>query len=370
MIIFQLIQKSQYRGAEMFASQLSTHLEKIGHQVILISIFPGDSEMPFQGAKIQLDRPLSKRFYDINGWKEFASLIKEYKPNIIQANAADTLKFAVFSKTIFKWSVPIVFRNANKIGDFINSTPKRLLNKFFMDRVAHVISVSGLCKEDFIETFNFERKCVTNVEIGINLKEVGKLPIDLEHIYKRGPVIVNVASLVREKNHKGLLNIFKKIAVVHPNVQLIIVGKGVLQPEIALLAEDLNITSQVHFLGSRNDVLEIVKQASAFVLPSHIEGLPGVILEAQYCQVPVVAYNVGGISEVLENGNTGYLVEKNDEIAFSEAVINILNSDTTEKSADLTDNAYQQVVTKFDNHKITQRFLEVYKNILALDNGK
>lgn len=363
MIIFQLIQKPQYRGAEMFASQLSSHLEKMGHQVILISLLPGDSVLPFEGVTIKMDRPLSKRFYDISGWRQFARLINQFKPDVIQANAADTLKFAVFSKSLFNWRVPIVFRNANKIGDFINSTPKRLLNKFFMDHVAHVISVSELCKEDFIETFNFERKSVINVEIGIDLKQVGELPVDLEHIYKRGPVIVNVASLVREKNHKGLLNIFKNITVLHPNVQLIIVGKGVLQPELALLAKELNITSQVHFLGSRNDVLEIVKQASAFVLPSHIEGLPGVILEAQYCKVPVVAYNVGGISEVLENGKTGYLVQKNNEIAFREAVTNILNRCSTEKLAGLTDNAYQQVVTKFDNHKIAQRFVDVYKNI-------
>ena len=98
MILFQIIQKPQKRGAEIFAAQLSEHFEKLGHTVILISLFEGVSELPFSGKKIQLNRPISKRWYDYVAWQQIARLVKEFKPDIIQCNAGDTLKFMILSK--------------------------------------------------------------------------------------------------------------------------------------------------------------------------------------------------------------------------------------------------------------------------------
>ena len=124
MKIIQLIQKPQLRGAEIFACQLSSHLQEMGNEVLVVTIFEGDSELPFSGKIIELNLKPKYRFFDLKGWKEFHRIIKEFKPDVIQANAADTLKFASSSKRIFKWSVPIIFRNANKMGDFINSSLK------------------------------------------------------------------------------------------------------------------------------------------------------------------------------------------------------------------------------------------------------
>ena len=108
MILFQIIQKPQKRGAEIFAAQLSEHLEKLGHTVILISLFEGVSELPFSGKKIQLNRPISKRWYDYEAWQQIARLVKEFKPDIIQCNAGDTLKFMILSKLFFGWKVPVI----------------------------------------------------------------------------------------------------------------------------------------------------------------------------------------------------------------------------------------------------------------------
>jgi L-malate glycosyltransferase len=153
--ILQLIQKPQLRGAEMFASQLSNQLVEAGHQVLLVSLLPGTSQLPFKSDHINLDRPLSKRFIDWQGWNQLAKEIKTFQPDVVQANAGDTLKFAVFSKLFFGWNTPIVFRNANKVSDFITSTPKLLFNKFLVSNVQHIISVSELCRQDFVKTYTY-----------------------------------------------------------------------------------------------------------------------------------------------------------------------------------------------------------------------
>ena len=131
-----------------------------------------------------------------------------------------------------------------------------------------------------------------------------------------GPFLLNVASFVPEKNHEGLLRIFSKLLVDFPSAQLLLIGEGKLKSSIETLAEELNLNNNLHFLGKRNDVLQIMPCCDMFLLPSLIEGLPGVILEAFATRLPVVAYNVGGIKEVVLDNETGYLIDKNNEIEF------------------------------------------------------
>jgi len=76
MTILQLIQKPQLRGAEMFATQLSNELTELGHEVMVVALFPGASELPCKGTFIRLDRPIGKRWFDYEGWKALANLIK------------------------------------------------------------------------------------------------------------------------------------------------------------------------------------------------------------------------------------------------------------------------------------------------------
>ena len=358
-----MIQKPQLRGAEIFACQLSNHLLDRGHDVMVVNIFPGDSKLPFKGEVKYLNRPSSKRLFDYVGWKKIDEIIKDFKPAIIQANAADTLKFAVSSKLLFKWDSKIIFRNANKMGDFINSQMKWHLNNFYINRVDQVISVSKECEKDFIKTFDYPQSLINTVEIGVEETAIEVVPHDLKNIFQRGPVVAHIGGFVPEKNHEGLIRIFSRIKEKYPNIQLFLLGKGKLENHIKDIVRKLELNNDVHFLGHRSDVLEILKNSQAFLLPSFIEGLPGVILEAMYCRTPVIAYNVGGISEVVKSGETGWLIQKGDEDDFVQASLNVLNS-SLEKEARII--AAKTLIHKsFLNSKIAERFEATYKKVIA-----
>lgn len=361
--IIQILQKPQLRGAEIFACQLSEHLRKQGHEVLLVSIFKGDADLPFYGKMIHLGRPLTKRLYDRKAWKEFSLVVQRFKPDIIQANAADTLKFAVSSKLWYRWNFPIVFRNANKMGDFIDSKLKWYLNKFYLSKVSYVISVSNECRKDFKRTFNFPSENLCTIEIGVENKHTGYIPRDLEKIFQKGRVLTHIGGFVPEKNHKSLLNIFKGIAKDFPDLQLLLIGKGRLQEEMKAFSGELGIAGQVHFLNYRKDVLNILSHSSALVMPSLIEGLPAVILEAMYCSTPVVANNVGGVGEVIINGETGWLVEKGDDAGFTAGLKEVLKNG--EESRKRAGKAKRLVYRKFLNQQIASRFAEVYRGILG-----
>jgi glycosyltransferase involved in cell wall biosynthesis len=99
-----------------------------------------------------------------------------------------------------------------------------------------------------------------------------------------------------------------------------------------------------------------------FLLPSLIEGLPGVILEAFATRLPVVSYNVGGIKEVVLDKETGFLIDKNNEIDFLKAINNCLSSDNDL----IKNNAYELVSKNYSNEAIAYKFLEFYKKYLNI----
>jgi hypothetical protein len=131
MRILYLIQKPQLRGAEIFASQLASHLQSDGHSVVMVCLFSGEAQLPFSGKIIHLNSKAKMRFCDLKAWKKLAQIINEERPDIIQANAGDTLKYTVFSKLLFRWKQPIVFRNASMISLYIHSRLIKWWNSFF-----------------------------------------------------------------------------------------------------------------------------------------------------------------------------------------------------------------------------------------------
>lgn len=328
----------------------------------MVCLAEGSAELPFKGKLLNLNRPLNKRFFDLTGWKQLASVIHEHQPDIVQANAGDTLKFAVLSKLFSQWSTPIIFRNANKVSDFIDSKVKGYFNKFLVKQVAHVISVSELCRLDFLKIYGVSEDKVTTIPIGIEIKKWDHhLPADLKSFLAEGKILVNVASFVPEKNHFGLVRIVKRLVDEGVNIKLLMIGDGRLRNEIQAMITELKVEKHIRLTGYRTDVLSLMANAHVFVLPSLIEGLPAVILEAMYVRTPVVAYDVGGISEVIKDGETGWLVKAGDEGAFVEAINQTIDNDTHKSTLE---KAYNLVVNNYENQKIASRFITTYTTIL------
>jgi L-malate glycosyltransferase len=368
MKIFQVIQRPQLRGAETFACQLGNHLIRSGDDCIIVSVLQGGVRPDFNGRWIALDRDAKLKKFDFRAWKKFADLVHREKPDLIQANASDTLKFVVFSKVFFGWKTRVVYRNANKISDFIDSKLKYLFNKFLVDRVDFVISVSEMCRKDFIETFSYSASRISVGTIGIEPRSVGKVPDDLDHIYRRGRVCVNIGGMVPEKNQKALLKMFNVLLTNDPTLQLIILGEGKLKAQLVDYAAQLSISDNVHIPGHRKDVLEILGGASVFLLPSLIEGLPASILEAQYCRVPVVTYGVGGIGEIIHHEVTGWLIRKNDEESFIEAVEKVLDEKNSAHVNDIREKAFQMVMSDYKNESVARNFRQLYEKVIGTAN--
>lgn len=357
MKIFQIIQKPQARGAELFACQLSEKLLGLGHDVILISIFEGDFDLPFSGRKVHLARKIKNRFWDFKAWKSLALIIRQEKPDIIQANAADTLKFSIFSKLLFDWKQPVIFRNASMMSAYFSGFWVKKFNQFLINRTRGVVSVSKASQQDLLDGLNPMGPILEVIPIGIASSAVSvKLPPN------PWPELVHIGGFSFEKNHFGLLSIFERLLQDFPQATLSLIGEGPLEHRVRENLIHKSWKNQVRFLGALANPFSALSAYSILVLPSVIEGLPAVILEAFREGILVVAYGVGGIPEILKNGETGWVVEKGNETKFLESLKQLILASDNEKE-EIRMNSKAFFLENFQLDSIASQFSSFYSKV-------
>src|SRR5581483_7904140 len=138
------------------------------------------------------------------------------------------------------------------------------------------------------------------------------------------PVVVSVANLHPLKDHDTLLRAVSILRDRIPDVLVLLVGEGPRRPDLEGLTAGLGLTGHVRLLGRRNDALELVAAADLFALSSHSEGLPVAAMEALALGVPVVASDVGGVREAVEDGVSGVLVPPRSPLRFADGMWRIL----------------------------------------------
>ncbi|MCI0333230.1 MAG: glycosyltransferase [Planctomycetes bacterium] len=144
-------------------------------------------------------------------------------------------------------------------------------------------------------------------------------------IDERAPVVGIVAALRPEKNHELFLEMARRVVRQLPEARFLVVGDGLRRDALEQRAREMNLTSNVSFLGSRGDVPRLLAAMDVFALTSHVEANPISILEAMSVGRPVVATNVGSIHEAVIEGETGHLVPPGDASQLAERVLSLLN---------------------------------------------
>ena len=134
--------------------------------------------------------------------------------------------------------------------------------------------------------------------------------------------ILSIVRMVPEKGLSFLLNALRMLTERHYDLELSLAGDGPSKPYLQTLAQELGIHNRVHFLGflDEDQIARELALSDIFVLPSFVEGVPVSAMEAMATGVPVVATNVGGTSELVEDGRTGLLVRPADSEALASAI--------------------------------------------------
>jgi glycosyltransferase involved in cell wall biosynthesis len=169
----------------------------------------------------------------------------------------------------------------------------------------------------------------------------------------------------RLNDQKGVEHLLYALASMKTPATLDIVGDGPKRESLKLLAEQLGIAPRIRWLGqlSQSELPRIYQRAAAVVLPSVDEGLGLVAVEALLCETPVVAFDSGGLRDVIQNEKTGLLVKPGDRAALAAALDDLLARDGRGSQLGKAGRLY--ALSAFAPESAARRYAEIYRQVLG-----
>jgi glycosyltransferase involved in cell wall biosynthesis len=143
---------------------------------------------------------------------------------------------------------------------------------------------------------------------------------------KNAPIIIHVGRFHEQKNHTGLLSIFRQVRDKLPEAKLLLVGDGPTRPAIEHEVNLSGLADHIRFLGLRRDVPFLMAHSNLFLLPSFFEGFGLVALEANAARLPVIGSQIDGLREAVLNGETALLFRVENIAGMAEATIHLLQN--------------------------------------------
>jgi glycosyltransferase involved in cell wall biosynthesis len=201
------------------------------------------------------------------------------------------------------------------------------------------------------------------VHNGIELVPDGAVDGRIAELARQGPVLCALTQLRPGKGLETLIQSLPDVLDRHPRLQVAIGGEGPDRERLHAAARAAGVAAAVHFLGPTADPASILRGADVFVHPSWAEAFPYVVLEAMSMGLPVLASDVGGISEALVDGESGLLVPSGDDRALRDALLHMLG-DTAVRSR-MGAAAKRRVQARFTRTAMIDRLVAVYDEVLS-----
>lgn len=223
--------------------------------------------------------------------------------------------------------------------------------RFVLGNADAIIAVSRFLKEEAVK-LGIQDKKVRVIYAGVAKGEkINDAPA--------GKRVVFVGSLVRQKGVDVLLRAFKKVSAKHGDAELLVAGDGEERRGLEKMSRELGV--KMTLLGYEN-LKKVLAESAVLVLPSRAEGFGLVLLEAMSAGVPVVATNVGGIPEIIENEKNGLLVEKEDAAALAGAIVRVLEDEKLRNKLILEG---RKTAEKFSWTRMADEIDSLYREISA-----
>jgi glycosyltransferase involved in cell wall biosynthesis len=320
-------------GAEMVILRLAESLSRRGHRII--GVGPDEATQPNRGS---------------NGWLrgKFADAGFEWR-TYRKRRPVDPLCVRQLADILREARVDVVHSHEFAMAVYGTAATR-------LAHLRHVISMHGNAKEGakwkarvaLRWAFARSQAIAVSEMTRVHLEEVLALPPGRVQVIQNGVperegdrrrgrgvigagddeiVVLAVGTLIPRKNHELLLRALAALGVEDiPSWRLAVAGNGGEQPRLEALVEELGLGGRVKFLGPRDDVDDLLAASDIFAMPSNWEGLPLAMLEAMFAGKPIIASEVGGIPEAINNGVEGLLFPPQDKDKLADALRALLTN--------------------------------------------
>jgi glycosyltransferase involved in cell wall biosynthesis len=296
-----------------------------------------------------------------------ASLLRRQRADLVHAHQYTPFFYALTSRYLGR-RVPVLF---TEHGRHFPDYPRRkriFANRLLIGPRDQVVGVGQAVRQALIRNEGIPASRVGVIYNGIELAPAGNGNSDRLTVRKEMGVgandlaLIQVARLDYLKDHATALRTLERVVQVHPEARLVLVGEG---PELGKIQEEMRqrkLQTQVRLLGLRSDVSRLLRAADLFLLTSISEGIPLTVIEAMSAGLPVVATNVGGVSEVVEDGQSGLLAPSGDDGALAEKVLQLARDKDLHQR--MGQSGRQRARDLFSESKMHDGYFQLYQGML------
>jgi glycosyltransferase involved in cell wall biosynthesis len=382
--VLRVIARLNVGGPALHVSQLAAQLDKRGYETTLVAGRVGEGEGSMEWLAEQLgvhavfvpalQREISPAA-DLPAVLELRRLIRKVRPDVLHTHTAKAGAVGRMAAAISGKARPRVvvhtFHGHVLRGYFSpwKALFFRQLERALARRSDALIAVSPEVRDDLVRLGVAPAEKIAVIRLGLDLEQrTGAAPAARAEtrralgIAEDSFVVAWLGRMTEIKRTDDLIRAFARLRETR-SAELLLVGDGPLRPKLEALAAELGIASTCHFVGYQEDVGSYLAAADTVALTSANEGTPVTLIEALAAERPVVSTDVGGVRDVVDDNESGFVVEPGDIAAIADALGRLADDPSLRARMGATGRA--KVVERYSVPRLVDDIDALYRRLLA-----
>jgi N-acetyl-alpha-D-glucosaminyl L-malate synthase BshA len=363
-----------YGGSGIVGSELGRELAARGHNVHFISstlptrLTELNERVHFHEVEMMSYPLFEHQPYDLALATKMATVARAEKLDLLHVHYAIPHSIsAILARESIKQKryVPVITTLHGTDITLVGADRSYLpITRYGLQQSDGVTAVSRFLKQATIETFDFDEiEVIPNFICGCHYKHLDESPLRDELAPGGEKLLVHVSNFRAVKRPVDCVEILAKVKAKGGKARLIMVGDGPERSACYYRAEQLGVEKDAVFVGKQANIPDYLGIADVFLLPSELESFGLAALEAEACEVPVIATRIGGIPEVVSEGETGFLSDIGDTEKMSDDVMKFLKDEDLRQTFGAK--ARELAVSRYGSELIIPHYIKFYEQILS-----
>ena len=362
-----------YGGSGIVGSELGRDLAERGHNVHFISSFLPtrvtelSDRVHFHEVEMMSYPLFEHQPYDLALATKMATVARAEKLDLLHVHYAIPHSIsAILARESIKQKryVPVITTLHGTDITLVGADRSYLpITRYGLQQSDGVTAVSKFLKQATIETFDFDDvEVIPNFICGFHYKRIEDSPLRNELAPNGEKLLTHVSNFRPVKRPLDCVEIFAKVKKRHPKTRLVMVGDGPERGACVYKAEQLGVSDDVIFVGKQGRIADYLGVSDIFLLPSELESFGLAALEALACEVPVISTRIGGIPEVVNDGETGFLSDVGDIEKMTADVLRLLADEDLRRS--FGEKGRELAVQRYGSDKIIPQYINFYERVV------
>ncbi len=362
-----------YGGSGIVGSELGRDLAARGHNVHFISsVLPTrvtqlGERVHFHEVEMMSYPLFEHQPYDLALATKMATVARSEKLDLLHVHYAIPHSIsAILARESIKQKryVPVITTLHGTDITLVGADRSYLpITRYGLQQSDGVTAVSKFLKRATIETFDFDEiEVIPNFICALHYKRLEDSPLRAELAPNGEKLLTHVSNFRAVKRPVDCVEIFAKVKEQGERARLVMVGDGPERSAAYYRAEQLNVLDDVIFVGKQANISDYLGVSDIFLLPSELESFGLAALEAQACELPVIATRIGGIPEVVNDGESGYLSDVGDIVKMTEDTVELLRDD--DKRRGFGAKGRDLAIERYSTEKIIPQYIAFYESVV------